>query len=43
MSYHMRFKNDSELFLNYGTPAATSTLDRVLLKYLVRFGSGAGT
>ncbi len=43
MSYHMRFKNDSELFLNYGTPAASSTLDRVLLKYLVRFGSGAGT
>ncbi len=43
MSYHVRFHNDSELFLNYGTPAATSTLDRVLLKYLVRFGSGAGT
>ncbi len=42
-SYHRRFKNDSELFVNYGTPAANVTLERWIVKYLVRFGSGAGT
>ncbi|MBV8149920.1 MAG: hypothetical protein JO101_05130 [Candidatus Eremiobacteraeota bacterium] len=35
-----RFRNGSELFANYGTPAATSTLDRLILKYLVRIGGG---
>jgi hypothetical protein len=42
-AFHRRFKNDSELFVNYGTPAANSTLQRVILKYLMRVGSGAGT
>jgi len=42
-AFHRRFKNDSELFVNYGTPAANSTLQRVIVKYLVRVGSGAGT
>ena len=41
-SFHRRFKNDSELFLNYGTPAANSTLQRFVLKYVLRFGGGAG-
>jgi hypothetical protein len=41
-SLHRRFKNDSELFLNYGTPAAPSTLQRVVLKYVLRTGGGAG-
>ena len=42
-SFHRRFKNDSELFFNYGTPAAATTLQRVVLKYVLRTGGGAGT
>ncbi|MEA2664691.1 MAG: hypothetical protein QOI11_1635 [Candidatus Eremiobacteraeota bacterium] len=41
-SYHRRFRNDAELFLDYGSPDAVSTLQRVLLKYVVRIGGGAG-
>ena len=41
-SFHRRFKNDSELFINYGTPAANSTLQRFVLKYVLRLGGGAG-
>jgi hypothetical protein len=42
-AYHQRFKNQSEIFINYGTPAANATLDRLIVKYLIRLGSGAGT
>jgi hypothetical protein len=42
-SYHRRMGNGNELFINYGTPAATATLDRVIVKYLLRIGGGAGT
>jgi hypothetical protein len=42
-AYHRRFRNDSEIFINYGTPAANASLDRLIVKYLVRVGSGAGT
>jgi hypothetical protein len=42
-SLHHRFKNDSELFFNYGTPAAPTTLQRVVLKYVLRIGGGSGT
>lgn len=35
-----RFHNGTELFVNYGTPAASSTLDRLIVKYLVRVGGG---
>jgi hypothetical protein len=41
--FHEKFKNDSELFVNYGTPAAQVTLDRFIMKYVLRFGGGAGT
>ena len=37
-SFRKRFANGNELFLNYGTPAASSTLDRWILKYLIRLG-----
>jgi hypothetical protein len=37
-SLHRRFANGNELFLNYGTPAASSTLDRWIVKYLIRLG-----
>ena len=42
-SYHRKFRNGDELFFNYGTPAATATLDRFTLKYVFRSGEGAGT
>ncbi len=42
-SFHHRFKNDNELFFNYGTPAAPTTLQRVVLKYVLRVGGGSGT
>jgi len=37
-SLRRRFRNGSELFVNYGTPAANSTLDRLIVKYLLRLG-----
>ncbi len=42
-AYHHRFRSGDELFLNFGTPAATRTLDRFIVKYLFRFGGDAGT
>jgi hypothetical protein len=39
-SVRRRFHNGNELFVNYGTPAATSTLDRLIVKYLIRLGGG---
>jgi hypothetical protein len=37
-SVRKRFANGNELFVNYGTPAAQSTLDRWIVKYLIRLG-----
>ena len=37
-SLRKKFANGNELFLNYGTPAADHTLDRWILKYLIRLG-----
>jgi len=42
-AFHQRFRNNSEVFVNYGTPAANTTIQRWIVKYLVRIGSGAGT
>ena len=42
-AFHTKFKNGSELFVNFGTPAASTTLDRLIIKYLLRIGGGAGT
>ena len=42
-SFHRRFNNGNELFVNYGTPAAPATLQRAIVKYVLRIGSGAGT
>lgn len=41
--FHEKFHSGSELFINYGTPAATVSLDRLIIKYVLRFGSGEGT
>lgn len=40
---HTKFRGGSELFVNFGTPAANATLDRLIVKYLLRIGGGAGT
>ena len=42
-SYHVKFKTGNELFVNYGTPAASTQLYRFVVKYLMRIGGGAGT
>jgi hypothetical protein len=43
VGFHERFRTGSELFVNYGTPAAGVTLDRLIIKYVLRIGGGAGT
>jgi hypothetical protein len=42
-AYHRRFRNGDELFVNYGTPAAFSTLHRIVLKYVFHVNGDAGT
>jgi hypothetical protein len=42
-SYHMKLKSGNELYVNWGTPAASTTLDRLIVKYVLRFGGEAGT
>lgn len=43
VSYHQRFANASQLYFEYGTPAANATLHRIILKYVFHIGGGAGT
>ncbi|HEY7992584.1 MAG TPA: hypothetical protein VID24_00060 [Candidatus Eremiobacteraceae bacterium] len=42
-SLHQVFGNGSELFVNFGTPAASTTLDRLVVKYVLHTGGGTGT
>jgi len=39
---HWRFRN-GDLYANYGSPAAYATLDRFVVKYVLRAGGDAGT
>lgn len=41
--FHERFSNEDELYLNFGSPNATSTLNRTIVKFVWHFGGGAGT
>ncbi len=41
--FHARFQSGSELFLNWGSPNATATLNRFITKFVWRIGGGAGT
>jgi len=44
VSYHKKFATGNELFVAFGTPAASATLDRLIVKYVVHIGAGgAGT
>jgi hypothetical protein len=42
-AFHRRFPNGNELFANFGTPAANTTLDRFIVKYVFHIGADAGT
>ncbi|MBV9440103.1 MAG: hypothetical protein JOZ24_08950, partial [Candidatus Eremiobacteraeota bacterium] len=42
-SFHARFKSQNELYVEYGTPAAYRTLQRMLVKYVFHVGGGTGT
>ena len=42
-AFHQLLRNGDEYFINFGTPAAPTTLNRVIFKYLFRFGGDAGT
>lgn len=39
---HKHFTNGDELYVNYGTPAAPSTLDRLIVKFVFHAGGAAG-
>ena len=38
VSYHSRFSNGNQLYLSFGTPAATQTLNRFIVKYVFHEG-----
>ena len=38
-SYHRKFPSGSELYVAYGTPAATQTVDRFIVKYILHLGA----
>ncbi len=42
-SFHRHWANGDELYVDYGTPAATVTLDRVIVKYVMHVGPLPGT
>jgi len=42
-SFHERFANLDEVYVDYGTPAANQTLNRLLVKYIFHMGGGTGT
>ena len=43
MLYQQRFASGSMLYLEYGTPAAPTTLHRFIVKYVFHAGGGIGT
>jgi hypothetical protein len=38
VSYHSKFASGNELYLTFGTPAATQTLNRFIVKYVLHAG-----
>ena len=40
--FHTRTTN-GDIYINYGSPAANVTLNRLIVKYVFRIGSAAGT
>ena len=43
LSFNHRFANQDQLYLDYGAPAAPSTLHRFIMKYVFHTGGGTGT
>lgn len=43
VSFHDMLRNGNTLYLSYGTPAASQTLNRFIVKYIFSYGGGAGT
>lgn len=43
IGYHARFRGGNELFVNYGSPAANTTLNRTIVKYVFHVGADEGT
>ena len=39
---HLRFHNLDELYVNFGSPASPTTLNRFLIKYVLNLGGGSG-
>jgi len=42
-AFHRHFSNGDELYINYGTPAAAATLDRLIVKFVLHLGADTGT
>jgi hypothetical protein len=43
VAFHDRFKTGNELYIDYGTPAASATINRLIVKYIFHAGADAGT
>ena len=43
MAYHQRFAAGNELYVNFGSPAAGATLNRLIVKFIFHAGADAGT
>jgi hypothetical protein len=42
-AFHDRFRGGNELYVNYGSPAANTTLNRTIVKYVFHVGADEGT
>src|SRR5581483_2998178 len=42
LSFHRRFRNEDQLYIDYGTPAANQTLHRIIAKYVFHAGGETG-
>ena len=43
ISFHRRFRNEDQLYIDYGTQAANQTLHRLILKYVFHAGGETGS
>lgn len=43
VAFHQRFPAGNELYVNYGSPAAGATLNRLIVKFIFHAGADAGT
>jgi hypothetical protein len=43
LAFHQRFPSGNELYVNYGSPAAGATLNRLIVKFVLHEGADAGT